>query len=167
MIQKLKSTPIPINYIPEQKATCESPTKAPISTMNYCLHREKANIQLYIRYLTNFAPDANAMDIVEQHPSSLAIDQQWVHPKQAPTPGVALVTSTSTINRFKEWKTSLAGDGDCPNLNPTNHNLAISTTHPDRKPYGTKTTFSTHASQAWDLDTDIEMSPSSIKKILG
>ena len=166
MIQKLKSTPIPTNYIPEQKASCESPTKAPISTMNYGLHREKANTQLHNRW-TNFAPDANAMDIVEQNPSSLAIDQQHVHPKQAPTPAIALVTSTSTINRFKQYKTSIAGDGDCPNLNPTNHNLAISTTHPDRERYGTKTTFSTHASRASDLGTDIEMSPSSIKMTLG
>ena len=132
--------------------------------MNYGLHRENANIQLDTRYQTNFAPDAYAMDILKQ-PSSLAIDKQYAHPNQANTPDVALVTST--INRFKQYQTSLAGDRDCPNLNPTNHNLAISTSRPDRERNGTKTTHSTHASRAWDLGTDIEMSPSPIKMTLG
>ena len=165
MIPKLKSATSPANYISEQKASCETPTKATISTMNYGLHREKATIQLDTRHQSNSATDAYAMDILEQHPSSLAIDQHYVHPNQATTPDVALVTCTT--NRFKQYPTSIAGDRDRPNLNPTKHNLAKTTSHPDRERYGTKTTYSTHASRAWELDTDIEMSPSPIKMTIG
>ena len=168
LLPKLNREVHPTKYTAKQTTLCDTPTKAPISTINYGLPRDHTNVQLAIPFQPCFAHETSTVKIFDKHPTSLGGKPENTRLNTSNTHNFA--SETSNMNFFNQHPISLAGDRQSTNPIPSNaqyDTFACSTPDTDQERFSIKTHPLMLAQRASELGMEIDMSPSPPTMILG